>query len=128
MCHKLTPTPTQAIEAVSALRTLKKAPRTLDHGRRLPSSHLFTAFLLRDSMSRQTYPSKVHSDPDILYILTHQVLQQAIDLLDTIPSDEVYAKPSHVMAGGSIGKHVRFSVRAYILYGTLSLSDPLYIF
>ncbi|KAL1930159.1 hypothetical protein VTP01DRAFT_1313 [Rhizomucor pusillus] len=51
--------------------------------------------------------SQTYSDPETLYLVAHQILQQAIDLLNSIPDDQVYAKPSHVMFGGSIGKHIR---------------------
>ena len=43
----------------------------------------------------------------IIYSATDQLLQQVIDLLQHIPDDDAYTRPSTVMPGGTIGKHIR---------------------
>ncbi|KAI9275951.1 hypothetical protein BDA99DRAFT_496958 [Phascolomyces articulosus] len=43
----------------------------------------------------------------VIYTATDQLLQQVIDLLQHIPDDDAYTRPSTVMPGGTIGKHIR---------------------
>ncbi|KAI9496883.1 hypothetical protein BDB00DRAFT_869113 [Zychaea mexicana] len=42
-----------------------------------------------------------------IYMATDQLLQQVIDLLQHIPDDDAFKRPSTVMPGGTIGKHIR---------------------
>lgn len=71
--------------------------------------------------------SQTYSDPETLYLVAHQILQQAIDLLNSIPDDQVYAKPSHVMFGGSIGKHIRLGVYNRDMFCVLPFSSDIRI-
>lgn len=49
-------------------------------------------------------------EKNAMFIVANKLLQQLIDLLDSLPNsddDQVYTKPSIVMPGGTIGKHSR---------------------
>ncbi|KAI8140168.1 hypothetical protein BJV82DRAFT_671938 [Fennellomyces sp. T-0311] len=56
-----------------------------------------------------------------IYMATDQLLQQVIDLLQRLPDDEAYTRPSVVMPGGTIGKHIR---HVYDHFHILLASNP----
>ncbi|KAG2220250.1 hypothetical protein INT45_008791 [Circinella minor] len=57
----------------------------------------------------------------IIYTATNQLLQQVIDLLQHLPDDDAYTRPSIVMPGGTIGKHIR---HVYDHFSLLLASNP----
>lgn len=92
----------------------------------LPFFHISLAYITVMSLLSDT-TSQTYSDPETLYLVAHQILQQAIDLLNSIPDDQVYAKPSHVMFGGSIGKHIRLGVYNRDMFCVLPFSSDIRI-